>query len=118
MEGTLSNNQLKEAYKTIIKKVVGCMSANGVSDLLFEAGIVSDDHYRELCQASEGLTKARLLMSLLCAAGHPRAFIIFHEAMKNEPAYTFLAEEVEVKCKQTTAGMAADNKPDKTGEFQ
>jgi Caspase recruitment domain len=110
-----SNNQLKEAYRNLNTKVVSGINANSVIDFLFEAGILSDADYHEVCNKPEGPQKTRSLMALLHNRGHPTAFVKLHEVVKKEEAYRWLAKEAEVLIRPETVVIPAAAKAEQKG---
>lgn len=102
-----SNNQLKEAYRTLNKKVVYGINADSVIDSLFSAGVLSETDNRDLIQISDARQKTRQLLALLQTSGNPAAFVKLHEAIKEDGAYGWLANEIEnLQIHSTDVAMA------------
>ena len=113
-----SNNQLKEAYKSLNEKVVYSVIADDVMDFLFQSGVLPETKYSDLCHTPNGPQQTRLLMVFLHTAGHPEAFIKFHEAIiARKLSHEWLAKEVDNICRQQTDAVSAAAKPEQKGKI-
>jgi hypothetical protein len=89
-----SNTVIKAKFQKLHLHVID-LNLSSVVDYLFANNVIGADDMRHLHYMQDVTGKSRSLMALLQTTHHHKAFVNLRLAIKEEPAYSWLVEELD-----------------------
>ena len=86
---------MKLKFRGLNVRVVETVHAAKAIDFLFQEDVLGQQETRTLLQKTDRRQQCRDLLALLHESGHPKAFLKLYDAIKKEPAYQWLIDEID-----------------------
>ena len=112
----MDNEALKQAFRSLQRKIATEVNPDSVIYELYSKVVISADDYDDLCQVADQASRCRKLFALLYRSSHPETFVQLRVALRDE--YPWIVDELD---KQLTSRTAQPQQPHVTqsteGEF-
>ena len=97
----MDNEALKQAFKSLHRKITKEVNPDSAIDELYSKDIINDEGYRVLRQAKSGTDRCRELFSVLLGSSHPETFIQLRLVLLDE--YPGIVDEIDKQLSSLTA---------------